>query len=34
MIQQEYIESFVSKLNPNFADKILIGRNEFEIINK
>ncbi|MBN9646947.1 hypothetical protein J0L31_08085 [Terrisporobacter glycolicus] len=34
MIQQQYIDSFVSRLNPKFADKISIGNNEFRIINK
>ena len=34
MIQEEYISSFVSKLNPNFAEKFSIGKNEFTIINK
>ena len=34
MIQEEYISSFVSNLNPNFAEKFSIGKNEFTIINK
>lgn len=34
MIQEEYISSFASKLNPNFAEKLSIGKNEFTIINK
>lgn len=34
MIQQEYIYSFASKLNPKFAEKITVRNKEFEIINK
>ena len=34
MIQEEYISSFVSNLNPNFAEKFSIGKIEFTIINK
>lgn len=34
MLQEEYIKSFVSNLNPKFADKISIGKNEFTIINE
>ena len=34
MVQEEYVKSFVSNLNPKFADKLSIGENEFEIINE